>query len=175
MLALVVLLGLAIVLPASADGPVIFTKAAPTNDDVDASVCGFPIDVVDTGTVTFKVWYDESGTAVREMDVYGQAAQTYLANGKSLVSRVSGPIHATLVTLNPDGTSVWDLVITGVTRLVTVRGAGFADGFAGRAVVRVTFDTSDASGSWVDVDWSTFNYKGMWGDNLGAFCAALAP
>lgn len=172
---LVVVLSFAFALPAYADGPERFTLPAPLNADIDASVCGFPIDVVDTGAVTFMLWSDDAGVAIREMQVYGRGEQTYTANGKTLISRVTGPIHATMVSQDlVMGTSVWDLVLTGVTRHVTVPGAGFADGFAGRAELRVTFDTLDASGNWMGVDWNSFYFNGMWGDNPDALCAYFA-
>jgi hypothetical protein len=130
--------------------------------------CAFDIEVHTYGELRKNYWVDENGEITRWMDIYGNLKQTMSANGKTLMQRIQGPIHAEVVSAD---TTVYKYV--GTFALVTVPGSGISAGGGSLIVEEVIIDLetgdvlSDEILKWVG---STGEHR-----NWDVVCAYLAP
>jgi hypothetical protein len=105
----------------------------PFPDFVDTSTCSFAIAVHFEGTVTAHIFFDKTGTVVKEIDIFGNFTVTFTdtrLGGKSLSTK--GPAPG-ITTFNPDG-STDTATIVGLNAAIAIPGEGLVLLDAGRIV-----------------------------------------
>lgn len=164
----VTIIGLATLLTA---GPAAQAYAAPPSVEriiIDqtipagglTAVCGFPVQRHDELSIVVRVFTDNSGNVVKEIDSY-HGTQTFSANGHSAVGRTTGP---EIFLVHPDGSLT--IQSNGPTRFVVLPGAGPVWGNTGHVTVEVDPDGNVTSVTSSGLDATS---------NVAALCAALAP
>ncbi len=156
-----VLLAIAPIVPVHA-GDGVSTETIPFNEDVvirRGQLCPFTVESHYEGVLSIKVWVDENGNTMRELDNYRQQ-WTYSANGITLKANNGGPSHITFLS-----DTEMMLRYTGAYTLVTSHGPLL--GSAGQGWERYELTKK----GWVKVDEGFKAGNFAWDPE--AFCAAF--
>jgi hypothetical protein len=181
-LAVVVLLALAMVLPVYADKPVVTTKSYDQVWTMDPPwPCSFTVTFHGSGTERDTTWYNNLGYVVKGHEDFGKAAGFFEANGHTVRANIVGPVQYTVV-YNSDGSTDWSYVYVGPSLVVTIPHAGIVFGQTGRTPYVLHYSSYDSitgapiavgPNEPIETDYRQTG-KSAWMDPT-AFCAALAP
>ena len=130
--------------------------------------CGFDIEVDTAGYIRHNYWINRSGELTRIIDIWGTVKQTVLANGKSLKSRIQGPVHYELISGNR-----YIMVTLGTNIFVTVPGYGHYLNGAGQFVEEITIDPITGEILSITLIKQVGNVENS--DDWSAICEYLSP
>lgn len=126
------------------------------------AACGFDVHLVGEGHITFRLFSDESGAPVRELNNYA----IRLTLSSEWASLRMTDVGADRVAYLPDGSLI--LIVIGNVQSVNIPGEGRVYFDVGRVVSRITFDANG------EPTFTVLSEAGQHeGDQVDAICAAL--
>jgi hypothetical protein len=141
-------------------------------DDELSAACGFDVIVVLAGNANTTLFYDQSGTLVREIDTFPATTFAFTApsTGQSIVSRQPFPV----ITDYTGGGAVGTLAVSRATGLVLMLQPGVM--FTGRQVFEAVVVDHTPEGIPILGDAKLISQSGNFfsGDEVPLICAALS-